>query len=176
MAPSATSTFHTSTGTGGQVGSTGPGMNSRINFNDLPFELLDDLELLQGTDVTDTAPFRTWGYDHYRTMSLEEIQEPRRRGITNRPGVVAKPTPMQYDEFIGLVLGNENHQTMGLLFYILHSVLCHGLRRKTSGHVQHDVWPGRRRVRRVFATQGRELAMKSQQNYATCTTTSLVER
>lgn len=119
MVPSTKSKFRTGTGTGSQAGSAVPGINPRINFNNLPLEHWHDLDLLPETDVTDTAPFSTRVYDTYWTTFPGEVHDDRRRGRTNRPGASSKPSPMQYDEFFILFLGNEEHQTVGKLFDII---------------------------------------------------------
>lgn len=66
MAHCASSMMRTGSGSAINVGSA-PGMNQRINLKDISLERRDDLELLWETDVTEMAPFRTGGYDLYRT-------------------------------------------------------------------------------------------------------------
>lgn len=113
------STFLTDTGTGSKSGNAEPGMNPHINFNYLPLEIQDDLQLLPETDVTDTTSFRTGGNDLYLTTVSGDINDHRRRRRTYRPGAASKPPQMSHDEFIGLFLGEQNHQTVEQLFDIL---------------------------------------------------------
>lgn len=94
-------------------------MNPRINLNGLPLQRRDELEVLMKTDFTDKTSLRTGGYDRYRKTLPGEIHVRPRHGITKRPGEAPEPPPMTYDEFIGLVLGDQNHQTVGQLLDIL---------------------------------------------------------
>lgn len=116
MEPFASSTLRTKRGSANQAGSAS-GMNPRINLIDMHLELRDNLQLLPETDVTDKAPFRTGGYDRYRTTLPREMHDHRRRGRTGG-GTPNQPPPMAYEEFINLRLGNINGQDVGQLFDI----------------------------------------------------------
>lgn len=95
-------------------------MNPRININDFPLlEPRVDLELLPETYVTVTAPFRTDGYDLYRIMFPTDIHDHHQLVRTHRQEATSEPPPMPYVKFIGLILGDQNHQTLRQLLDIL---------------------------------------------------------
>lgn len=66
--------------------------------------------------MTDTAPFRTGGYDRFRTMFTGEIQDDHRCERRNRLGAASEPPRILFEEFVGLFLGDEQHRTMGQMF------------------------------------------------------------
>lgn len=80
---------------------------------------MDELELFPETEVTETALFHTAGYDRYRNTLPGELHEHLQRGRKHRPGAASDPPPMPYDELIGLVLVDQNQQTVGQLFDLI---------------------------------------------------------
>lgn len=144
-------------------------MKPRINMNYLPLELRYDLGLLSETDVTYTAPPHTGGYGRYRTTFPWDIYDHLLRGTTCRAVVASEPPPVPYSEFICLVLGYQNHQTVVLLS--IYSVSVRSLGLKSKPLVSHC--PSREQcagfVNAVPPHRGRSHAMQLRQNHATCT-------
>lgn len=131
MVQSAKSTLLTGTGIVTRSGSAWLGINPRINLNEIPLERGDDLELLLETDVNNTPPFRTVGYDRYRKMITAKIHDHHRRGRMKRADAASEPPTMPHDESMGIVLREKKKDRRAGVLYTPFRCYLAGRRVKT---------------------------------------------